>query len=67
MQQLSTARNAPFVMAAEMFLLPHNSGFVLPGAAEADVGDEDSSGGDDVEPAISATSHTVSSLPTPSR
>jgi hypothetical protein len=52
-------------MAAEMFLLPHKSGFVLPGAAEADVGDEDSSGGDDVEPAISATSHTVSSLPTP--
>ena len=65
MQQLSTARNALFVMAADMFLLLHNSGFVLPGAAEADVGDEDSSGGDDVEPAISATSHTVSSLPTP--
>ena len=52
-------------MAAEKFLLPHEGGFVLPGAAEANVGDDDSSGGDYDDPALSATSHTVSSLSTP--
>ena len=46
-QQLFTAHKVLLLMAAEAkFLLPPEGGFVLPGAAEADVGDEDSSGGD---------------------